>query len=427
MFRWLLQWLNSFLQYLLGGTGIIDTQPSQEHLVADQPPELSNADLEFLFNELLEGVHQARGQQWALKYLQRMEQRITIDRWIDWLLGFGDKLLASPSPNYHLANRLVQLGELGIGDISNLAYDIGVQLLRRNLNQEDQPEQESQEIGIARLIEEELDTPGQELIRQFGEELWEYQSVDAVKSPSVSQMIEDLLTGESIGISNQSLPEDIDENIGENTHPVHELSDDDYQSYEYAVKDLPKQLQKVVADSLSLREESSNQSLVNIEPQLASTLDQLVLGLEQNTSLAQQLASELAIRDQKIVSQGSFGIVVNQAQALFYQGLQQAKTGDLLTALALYELASKLDPSEYQYWLNQGLTLFYLERFPEAIAAYDQTLALKPNLSKVWYSRGGILGELGDFEGQLHLLIGRLLLNQTIQKLCLVGVWLYSN
>jgi hypothetical protein len=172
--------------------GITDTQSSQEHLVADQPPELSNADLEFLFNELLEGVYQARGQQWALKYLQRMEPRITIDRWIDWLLGFGDRLLASPAPNYHLAKRLVQLGELGIGDISNLAYDIGIQLLRRNLNQEDERQQESEEIEIAIPTEEELDTPGQELIRQFGEELWEYQSPDAVKSPSASQMIDDL-------------------------------------------------------------------------------------------------------------------------------------------------------------------------------------------------------------------------------------------
>jgi tetratricopeptide (TPR) repeat protein len=397
-----LQWFNRFLQYLFDSMGSIDTQSSQEHLVADQPPELSNADLEFLFNELLEGVYQARGQQWALKYLQRMEPRITIDRWIDWLLGFGDRLLASPAPNDHLAKRLVQLGELGIGDISNLAYDIGIQLLRRNLNQEDEGEQELQEIEIAIPTEEELDTPGQELIRQFGEELWEYQSADAVKSPSASQMIDDLFMGESVAISNESLPENIVENMEKNIHHVHQLSDNDYQSYEYAVEDLPKQVQQVVADSLSLREESSNQFLVNVEPQLASTVDELVVRLEQSTSLAQQLASELAIRDKEIVPQESFGIVVvNQAQAFFYKGLQQAKAGDLLSALALYKRASQLDPEEYQYWLNQGLTLFYLERFPEAIAAYDQTLALKPNLYKAWYSRGGILGELGDFDGAI--------------------------
>ena len=170
MFRWLLQWLNKFLQSPFDSLGITDSQDSQGNMVADQPPELANADLELLFNELLEGVHQARGQQWALKYLQRMEPRITVDRWIDWLLIFGDKLLASPAPNLPLAKRMVKLGELGIGEVSNLAYDIGVQLLRRNLNQEYERKQESQELESSIPTAEELDTPGQELLRQFGEQ-----------------------------------------------------------------------------------------------------------------------------------------------------------------------------------------------------------------------------------------------------------------
>ncbi|MFM7363141.1 MAG: tetratricopeptide repeat protein [Cuspidothrix sp.] len=364
---------------------IIDSQPSQDHLVVDELPELTKADLEFLFNELLEGVYQARGQQWALKYLQRMEPRITIDRWIDWLLGFGDKLLASPAPNYHLAKRLVQLGELGIGDISNLAYDIGVQLLGRNLNHEDQRQQGSEELEIVIPTEEELDDLGQELIRQNKQpqEYQNHQSEEVVKSPSASQMIEDMLTGESIDTGNQSGLEDIDH--------VHELSENEDHSYEYAG-----------ADSLAPREESSNQSLINVTPQLASTLDELVVRLEQSTSLAHQLASELAIRDQEIVSQESLDIVVvNEAQSLFYQGLQRAKTGDLLSALSLYKRASELQPEEYQYWLNQGLTLFYLQRFTEAIAAYNKALALKPNLYKVWHTQGCIMGELGNFDGAI--------------------------
>ena len=119
---------------------------------------------------------------------------------------------------------------------------------------------------------------------------------------------------------------------------------------------------------------------MNVEPQLASTLDELVVRLEQSTNLVQQLASELAIRDGQIVQQSTSQIVVtNPAESLFYEGLQQAKAGDLLTALALYERASQIQPQVYEYWFNQGLALFYLQRFSEAIAAYDQTLALKPD------------------------------------------------
>ena len=384
MFRWLLQWLNKFLQYPFDSLGIGDPHSSQGKLVADQPPELTNADLELLFNELLEGVHQARGQQWALKYLQRMEPRITVDRWIDWLLIFGDKLLASPAPNLQLAKRMVKLGELGIGEVSNLAYDIGMQLLRRNLNQEYERKQESQEISIP--IAEELDTPGQELLLQFGEEIWQYD-MESVTNLLSSPMVDDLFTG-------QSLAPDIVENVVN--------TENDYQSYDYKVQEFSQNVAEVIPDSESPMEKSWDESLVNVEPQLASTLDELVVRLEQSSNLVQQLATELAIRDSQIVQQSRSQIVVtNPAESLFYEGLQQTKAGDLLKALDLYAQASRIQPQVYEYWFNQGLTLFYLQRFTEAIAAYDQTLALKPDFYRVWYSRGCILGELGDFDAAI--------------------------
>ena len=393
MFRWLLQWLNKFLQYPFGSLGISDPRASQGNLVADQPPELTNADLESLFNELLEGVNQARGQQWAFKYLQRMEPRITVDRWIDWLLIFGDKLLASPAPNLQLAERMVKLGELSIGEVSNLSYDIGMQLLRRNLNQEDESTQESQEWEIFIPTQEELDTPGQELLRQFGEEIWQYQEIEPLSHPQ-SPMVEDLFTGESLELSHESLAEDIFDNTAK--------TENDYQSYEHKIQEFSQNVEDIIADPESRMEKSWHEPWVNLEPQLASTFDELVVRLEQSNDLVQQLASELAIRDGQIVQQSrSQMVVTNPAESLFYEGLQQAKAGNLLAALDLYERASQIQPQSYEYWFNQGLTLFYLQRFTEAIAAYDQTLALKPDFYKVWYNRGGILGELGDFDAAI--------------------------
>lgn len=391
MFRWLLQWLNRFLQYPFGSLGISDPHASQGNLVADQPPELMNADLELLFNELLEGVHQGRGQQWALKYLQRMEPRITVDRWINWLLIFGDKLLASPAPNLQLAQRMIKLGELGIGELSNLSYDIGMQLLRRNLNQEYQSKQDSQEWEISIPTAQELDTPGQELLRQFGEQLWQYEDRSSVTNLLPSPMLEDLFTGEYLKLNHESLAEDIIENGAK--------TENDYESYEYRIQEFSRNVEEVISEPEYPREKTQNYSLMNLEPQLASTLDELAVRLEQSNQLVQQLAAELAIRDSQIVQQSTSQIVVtNRAESLFYEGLQQAKTGDLLAALALYKRASQIQPQAYEYSFNQGLTLFYLERLSEAIAAYDQTLALKPDLYRVWYIRGCILGELGDFD-----------------------------
>lgn len=103
----------------------------EDDLAPRPAPQLTDTDLEFLFNELIEGVHQARGKDWARKWLDNIEHRVSSERWIKWLQCFGERLLASPSPNNELAARLVQLGELGVGEVGKVAYEIGMQLLTR--------------------------------------------------------------------------------------------------------------------------------------------------------------------------------------------------------------------------------------------------------------------------------------------------------
>lgn len=122
-------------------------------------PPLSDTDLEFLFNELLQGVHQARGEAWAQKWLHNIEHRITTQEWVEWLGRFGDRLLASPTPNNEMAARLVQLGELGVGEIGDVAYNIGMQLLTRN----------------------------------EGEPVWEYEGPDAFSTPLPSEVVAPVL------------------------------------------------------------------------------------------------------------------------------------------------------------------------------------------------------------------------------------------
>ncbi|BAY34108.1 hypothetical protein NIES2107_60130 [Nostoc carneum NIES-2107] len=130
MLRRLVQWLKNLFQGLFGRK---KTRPQVRAEVPKQPPPtLSDTDLEFLFNELLEGVHQARGQAWAQKWLHNIEHRIPTERWVEWLRRLGERLLAAPTPNNEMAARLVQLGDLGVGEVGEVAYDIGMQLLTRN-------------------------------------------------------------------------------------------------------------------------------------------------------------------------------------------------------------------------------------------------------------------------------------------------------
>ena len=133
MLNRLLNWLKRFFQRLFGKK---QTSSSSVADVQKQPaPPLTDTDLEFLFSELLEGVHQARGQAWALKWLDNIEHRISTERWLEWLQHFSEKLLASPAPNNELASRMVDLGELEVGEVGDAAYDIGMRLLTRNVSE----------------------------------------------------------------------------------------------------------------------------------------------------------------------------------------------------------------------------------------------------------------------------------------------------
>ncbi|WP_228036726.1 hypothetical protein [Dolichospermum flos-aquae] len=161
MLKQLLQWIKKLFRCLFAGKQ--NLTPAGEQVPKSVAPPLSDTDLEFLFTELLEGVHQVKGQTWAQKWLDNLEDRVSTERWLEWLNRFGERLLASSRPHNELAARLVQLGELRVGEISNLSYDIGMKILTNNP----------------------------------GEPIWEYDGPDIVQNnPSIPTKTEEELTTE---------------------------------------------------------------------------------------------------------------------------------------------------------------------------------------------------------------------------------------
>jgi len=161
MLKQLLQWIKKLFRRLFAGKQ--NLTPAGEQVPKSVAPPLSDTDLEFLFTELLEGVHQVKGQTWAQKWLDNLEHRVSTERWLEWLNRFGERLLASSRPHDELAARLVQLGELRVGEISNLSYDIGMKILTSNP----------------------------------GEPIWEYDGLDIVQNnPSIPTKTEEELTTE---------------------------------------------------------------------------------------------------------------------------------------------------------------------------------------------------------------------------------------
>jgi hypothetical protein len=253
MLNRLLHWLQRFFQRLFGKK---QTSSSSVAGVQKEPaPPLTDTDLEFLFSELLEGVHQARGQAWALKWLHNIEHRISTQRWLEWLQGFSQKLLASPAPNNELASRMVDLGELEVGGVGDAAYDIGMRLLTRNVS----------------------------------EPVWEYDGPDAVKTnpPPEKTNKATALTAELETLPEEELANEPAPTAELETLPEEELANEPAPTAE--LETLPEEELQTV------------------------TLDELFVMLQQDESLRRQISQQLGIEtdDPQLIVQELF----NQFQA----------------------------------------------------------------------------------------------------------------
>ena len=482
MLRRLFQWLQKFLRRLFDSKQI-SSNSNVRQLPAVQLPELTNADLEFLFTQLLEGVHQGRGQGWATRYIQRMENRITQQRWLEWLLNFAEKLLSSPAPNHELAYRMVQLGELRIGDIGDLAYDIGMKLLTRNLDELYEPEEELVDENdldyYTSVVPQNL--PEESVTGFVGEVIWDFdeQDSESIVPPLNLSISPQVSFDEKLGEVNFWEEEGTESFISTNQENVNKLGEIPPWEQEEPVnesrtieRDILKNLRGLVvreentedvtsSDSAEYNEtfytsqsfwggensseietatssefaylpdrvsdppvypdphgveseitppeeaqtgsevENLDESTEEFEPVVAVTLDELSIRLQQSADLVEQLAAYGLLGkgspQARTESENNQTDVSLQAQAWFYKGLGQAKTGDLMTALGSYDQAISMKPDVYEYWFNRALTLFHLGDFAAALASYDQAINIKEDAYKGWYNRGITLGELGGF------------------------------
>jgi len=87
-----------------------------------------------------------------------------------------------------------------------------------------------------------------------------------------------------------------------------------------------------------------------------------------------------------------------RAEPYFEQGLLFATAGKLEEAIAAFDQAVAIKPDDHDTLYNKGIALGKLERYVEAIAAYDQALAIKPDYHNAFYNKGNALCYLGRYE-----------------------------
>ena len=124
MFRHLRQWFIKLWHRFLG----LFRKPQT---INPPAPQLTDADYKKLFFQLLTVVNSGMGEREVLRCLESLKQRSSEAEWVQWLGRFGDRLLASDAPNRELAEKMVKLGEVNGGQLTEIAGNIGRELLSR--------------------------------------------------------------------------------------------------------------------------------------------------------------------------------------------------------------------------------------------------------------------------------------------------------
>jgi tetratricopeptide (TPR) repeat protein len=337
LFKQIRQWFAKLFGLLVNpGSNRSYRNYSKERQELSQLTGLADLDYEFLFSQLLEGVAHGWHEGRILKFFQNLGERGRQRYWVDWLERFGERVLASPSPNQQLAVRMLRLGELArsfpsIERIGQASYAIGRQLYSRNVS--------------TNLV-------------------WEYDGPDLVM-------------------------------------PVSNIESEPSSAVE-----VEAEAPAVVVQPQGDRPADTEETVETL------TIEQLLHRLQQDPTLAEQMAQQLALDTtnpqeivEKLVEQFQSAQqnlenqpAPNSIEAWFERGLQQANLGDLQGAIASWENALALNPNLAQAWHNRGSALAHLGRLEEAIASYNKAVELNPEDLQAWNARAYALFNLQRWE-----------------------------
>src|SRR2546426_12785357 len=82
-----------------------------------------------------------------------------------------------------------------------------------------------------------------------------------------------------------------------------------------------------------------------------------------------------------------------RGEAEFLRGNAHCDAREFSDALVSYDRAAAFgyaDPNNGEAWNNKGFTFFMLGIHEEALACYEQALAINPRYKQAWYNKGSI-------------------------------------
>lgn len=322
--------------------------------IKENKSTIQDKDLEFLFNQLLEGVVNGWQSDRIRQFFEKLEHRITIDDWLNWLNQLDQKIMSSSAPNYQLAARMILLEETttylpSINRIGHLAKTLGEKWLAQSSN-------DNLNNSLRLQVNSQNNHKNKETLIKSNSNIEETTKED--NSQSFKNVSQD---NESINLTTSS-PSDIEMNQEstqkQNSFP-HNSSEEESATY--------------------LSEKAQN--WFDIGLQKASEGD---------------FKSAIFYWNQVCAENKNF------VQGWHNLGCALAYLNRLEEAVSNFEKAIAIDVNNYKSWNEKGNVLYSLKRWQEALTCWNRVIGIEPNHVSAWYYRGLALEKLNLLEEALQ-------------------------
>ncbi len=329
--------------------------------------DLTDADYEFLFNQLLDGVAHGWNQLRIIKFFQNLGTRGEEADWVAWLEKFSTKI---PDVTNDSQRRLGAI-MLRLAEVTQSASEL------------------SQLSAISSQIGKKL------FLGKTANLIWEYDGLDVV-FPSTSAI--DNSTTEDADSS-------IEENITSISEPIPESTVEE--SSELENQKSPQPEESVTAISESTEVESSElenlkssqpEESVTAIPESSELTSSEIAPTATNSSENQEIVSSQFNQRETTAENSSNPAVMEFVESCFNLGLKQASAGDFQGAIDSWNKALKLNPNLAEIWHNLGSALGRLEQYPEAIESFNHALEIDPQSYQAWNDRAHAFYQMQQWE-----------------------------
>ena len=387
---------------------------------------LSDADYEFLFNQLLEGIAHGWHARRIIKFFNQLGDRGKQADWVAWLNRLRGKLLKLPiESKRQLGTMMMRFGELTqsateIKHIGAAAYSLGRELLFG-----DNVSTIWEYVGPdASLATEQIETE-QELSQRLPSDFAALGDKPSEESDSVT------IEPSATSYADRDLEANIEEKVSfSETESLSDpeaafadtlISADELWADDSFVADRPNTTEPIKESEPDLDLDSDLDSSYDeefeFEPE-GEPEGEIPQPEMQTQGVAADLQPELPISAPNNLSDilqafesnpNSKSAAENLVINLEQENKKQSETASLQNSLALDPQSqempnptmSQLDDSSLELiesWFNLGLKQVSAGEYSKAIASWDKALSINTNLPEAWHNRGSALGRLGDYE-----------------------------